>query len=1053
MRDLFDAYFKALKRTPVDEKTEHTDRGALETLLQAFATKQNKHNQIVHEPGRQGDKGAPDYKVRQSGQIVGYVENKKIDDDLNRVAKGEQIARYTKLSNNILLTDYLQFIWIKDGKIEKRAGLAYSSDLLGKGSPSDARIAEVSELLNAFFSTPPVGIGRAQNLAVELAKRCRLLRDDLVGALVKQQRAGSGGRLMGLYQVFKNQVFHDLELQEFADAFAQTLGYGLFLAKYNVPANEVITLNNAQQYVPQSFALIRELVDFLKDLDQPAYAEIKWVVEEIVSLVNGLDLAALHQDLSFSNRKLRRGTRAHNEEEARLFERDPYIYFYEDFLKAYDASTRESRGVYYTPPPVVNFIVRAVDDILVRSFDIKDGLADHKQVTVLDFACGTGTFLLEVFERILTRVGSSKGDMVLREHLLKNIFGFEYLIAPYTIAHLKLSQYLKDKGHPIPDGERLKVFLTNTLEPIAPQQNMLLPELTAETRSAQEVKDKDILVITGNPPYSGHSLNMGAAAVASVRAYTREFPDLQKPGQGKWLQDDYVKFIRFAQTKMDAVDEGVVAVITNHAFLDNPTFKGMRKSLLESFDQIFLLDLHGNSKKKETAPDGSEDKNVFDIQQGVAISLFIKNRRLPKGVFHSNLWGPRQAKYQSLADQSVSDLQWQELEPLAPFYFLIPFEGALWSEYEKFPAIPAIFAPGGDPAPGIVTTQDEFAISWTPEEAVEKVDALLATSSEAEARKLFRLCSQNQWSYETAKAELPGSGYENKVVSVAYRPFDTRYSVWDRHVAVHRRERVMGQMLKGNIALVTSRLTKGELFKHVQAVDKVTEVICMSPKTSNNGFVFPLYIYAPAASAEARRSDLFGGSDRFQGNERMENLAPKFRQFIDLKYGYHFSPEEVMGYIYAVLHAPAYRNTYAEFLRIDFPRIPFCDKRSDFEALSALGWDLMQKHLLRDVPKLGLGAWSGKGDNVVEKPIHVPDQRRLMVNKHQFFDNVPPDVFAFHIGGYQVLAKYLKDRKGRTLTLDEINNVENVVNVLAFTIEQMQKIDEAYAAAFPQASG
>jgi len=449
------------------------------------------------------------------------------------------------------------------------------------------------------------------------------------------------------------------------------LAYGLFLARLNSDLNP-ITLHNAREYVPGSFRLIRELVDFLTELEKPEYRDVRWVVEEVLSIVNALNLPAIHEDLSFRRRKaISRKVRAADEDEHRLFERDPFIYFYEDYLKAYDKDTRKARGVYYTPPPVVNFIVRAVDDTLKDSFGIKDGLADHKQVTVLDFACGTGTFLLEVFQRIFDNIGgpdSGKAASVVREHMLKNLYGFEYLIAPYTIAHLKLSQYLKDQGHPLKADARLQVFLTNTVEPVEPQKHLLLPAVSAEVEAAQVIKEKAILVITGNPPYSGHSRNKGAWITTQIGKYREGFPELSKPAQGKWLQDDYVNFILFAQMKMDGgefkfineqgnvqsiaiegVDRGVVGVITNHSWLDNPTFKGMRKSLTESFNQVYVLDLHGNAKKKERAPDGGDDQNVFDIEQGVAISLFVKGRELERGVWHSDLWGRRLAKYLAVA--------------------------------------------------------------------------------------------------------------------------------------------------------------------------------------------------------------------------------------------------------------------------------------------------------------------------------------------------------------------------------------------------------------------
>ena len=355
--------------------------------------------------------------------------------------------------------------------------------------------------------------------------------------------------------------------------------------------------------------------------------------------MNTLDLAALREDLAFSKRQGRLFPQT--EEERLLFAKDPYVYFYEGFLKAYDKDMRKSRGVYYTPPPVVNFIVRAVNDILKSTFGIKAGLADRRRVTVLDFATGTGTFLLEVMQQILEETSEGVRDQVIREHALKNLYGFEYLIAPYTIAHLKLSQYLLDKGFHMQPKERLQIYLTNTLEPIEPQQNWLLPALSKEVELAQNVKNKPILVITGNPPYSGHSLNKGKWITGLIDSYKQV--DGQPLGEKnpKWLQDDYVKFIRFAQWKMDQVEEGIVGIITNHSFLDNPTFRGMRQSLMQTFNRIYVLDLHGNTKKKETAPDGGKDENVFDIEQGVCISLLVRKPGLEQKIFHADLWGKR----------------------------------------------------------------------------------------------------------------------------------------------------------------------------------------------------------------------------------------------------------------------------------------------------------------------------------------------------------------------------------------------------------------------------
>ncbi len=1029
MAQSFDAYLRKLRETPLGEQTELTSRSALEGLLNEFAATATSGGATVqHEPKRVADKGAPDFKIKRQGMILGYVETKSIGENLDKVLKSEQIARYKSLSRNIVLTDYLHFIWInKDGL--QRETLCHATDLESpRFRPREDRVAAVAKLLEAFFSTAPEGIGRAQTLALALATRSKLLRDYLGLELVRQEGEHKEGRLYGLFQIFRDQVFHELTLKEFADAFAQMLAYGLFLARLNSCA-EAVTLHNAREYVPGSFRLIRELVDFLTELEKSEYRDVRWVVEEVLSIVNGLDLPAIHEDLSFRRRKaISRKVRAADEEEHRLFERDPFIYFYEDYLRAYDKQTSKSRGVYYTPPPIVNFIVRAVDDILKETFGIRDGLADHNRVTVLDFACGTGTFLLEVFQRIFDNIGgadSGRADLIVREHLLKNLFGFEYLIAPYTIAHLKLSQYLQDQKHPLKNGERLQVFLTNTLEPIEPQPNLLLPAIGAEVKAAQAVKEQPILVITGNPPYSGHSKNKGAWITAQIAKYREEFPELSKPAQGKWLQDDYVKFIRFAQIKMEPVKEGVVGIITNHSWLDNPTFKGMRKSLMATFNQIYVLDLHGNTKKKERAPDGGEDQNVFDIEQGVAISLLVKGQDVERGVWHSDLWGKRLAKYRFTALGSKSSVVWTRLEPEAPDWLLKPQDADLRRQYREFWSIPAIFSPVGDSAPGIVTTQDEFAISFSAEEAKAKVGKFLGTSTEEEARHLFRLCSQNQWNYTRAKSELPALDLAKTTVEIVFRPFDDRWTIWDRNVAVHRRERVMRHFKTSNIGLITTRITKdeGTVFCTMHPIAH------KSASAYDISYVFPLHL-----------------SD----NARRENFSPDFRAFLDARYEHHYTPEEILGYIYAVLHVPAYRARYAEFLRTDFPRVPFPDKADAFETLSGLGWALVQAHLLRELPRRGLATYHGKGDHRVEAVRYAPQEQAVWINKTQHFKPVPQGVWEFHIGGYQVLDKYLKSRKGRALSLDEINHVGAVADSLAFTIEQMGTIDAAYRAAFPE---
>ncbi len=1072
-RDIFDRYLLALRQTPIGEKTEHTDRAALQSLLQAFAALAPNPAAVQHEPKRIVGKGAPDFKIARAGLILGYVENKHIGENLDSVLKSDQITRYKSLSQNIILTDYLHFVWISKNGVQ-RERLCHATDLESpRFRPREDHVAAVSKLLEGFFSTAPEGIGRAEQLALALAARSKLLRDYLGEELVRQEREHQEGRLFGLFQIFRDRVFHELTLKEFADAYAQMLAYGLFLARLNSDS-KVVTLHNAREFVPRSFRLIRELVDFLAELEQDEYRDVRWVVEEVLSIVNNLNLAAIHEDLSFRQRKaISRKVRAADEEEHRLFERDPFIYFYEDYLKAYDPAMRKGRGVYYTPPPIVNFIVRAVDDILKDSFGIPDGLADHNRVTVLDFACGTGTFLLEVCQRIFENIGgpeAGRADLIVRDHILKNLFGFEYLIAPYTIAHLKLSQYLQDQKHPLKEDERLQIFLTNTVEPIEPVRNFLLPAVTAEVEAAQAVKEKPILVITGNPPYSGESKNKGIWITAAIDEYkftwekTADGLDERRPVRErvlKWLNDDYVKFIRFAQMKMDGftfktlapdgkpiehsvsgVESGIIGVITNHSWLDNPTFRGMRQSMMRSFEQIYVLDLHGSTTKKEKAPDGSKDENVFDIEQGVAISLFVKKPGLERGVWRGDLWGKRLEKYEATANGTLRAAHFVKIQPAAPHYLFVEQDAAKRSIYERGLSVKDIFTEGGT---GIITKRDKLTVQFRKDEIWSVVQRFIALGPE-EARRQFKLPADvRDWKVADAQSDIVRDGPSKKRVRrILYRPFDERFTYYTGRARgflgwpVERIARNFGEYRvderrfvdRKNLGLITSRLTKGEDFRHVQVTDKINEVIIMSSVTSNNGFTFPLWLWAP-------------------DDVQTENLTDEFRRFVDSRYEHHYTPEEILGFIYAVLHAPTYRARYAEFLRGDFPRVPFPDSADDFETLSGLGWALVQAHLLREVPRRGLAAYHGRGDHTVEMVRYAPAEQAIAINKTQSFKPVPQAVWDFHIGGYQVLDKYLRSRKGRVLSLDEIDHIGAIADSLAFTIAQMARIDEAYRAAFP----
>ena len=530
-------------------------------------------------------------------------------------------------------------------------------------------------------------------------------------------------------------------------------------------------------------------------------------------------------------------------------------------------------------------------------------------------------------------------------------------MAPYAIAHLKIGLKLYETGYRFGSDERARVYLTNTLESAQEFSqgafDFAIPALADEAQAVNEVKRAgQFTVAIGNPPYSGHSTNKGEWIANLIDDYKEGFPELRKPAQAKWLSDDYVKFIRFAQSLVERTGTGTVGFISNHSFLDNPTFRGMRQSLQQDFTKIFLLDLHGNSKKKEKAPNGGNDENVFDIQQGVAISLFVR-RAIKKEEFctvtHADLWGKRDttadAKYDWLTARDVENTGWAALSPRSPLHLFAPRDEALIDEYEVAWPIPKIFSPSGDPAPGIVTTHDQFTISWTRKEAAAKVERFLATTSEEEAREIWRLCSQDQWQYNCAKRELADDSWHGRLETILYRPFDLRVTVFDRNVAVHRRERVMRHMLAGeNLGLSTTRSTEiAGGWEHVFASRHLIQHHTVSLKEVN--YLFPLYTFPLAALANAV-------------NPRKPNLDAKFTRSFASACGLDFipdgagdrtstfGPEDIFRYIYAVLHSPEYRRRYADFLKSDFPRVPLPGNRAVFSALIFPGARLVSLHLM-----------------------------------------------------------------------------------------------------------
>jgi type I restriction-modification system DNA methylase subunit len=1029
----FKEYLKALKKHKPEEITEHTLRPDLQALLLAFAVLADPKIKVLHEPKRHVDYGAPDFKITLKEGILGYVENKALGTDLNPVLKTDQIDRYKKLSGNILLTNYLDWIWIKEDKQHTRISLCTMDELYQhRFTPDPSKLEEVSKLISSFFSNPPKGIGKPKALAEALGQRGKLLKNYLWDELKRQEETDNEGRLFGLYNTFKKMVDHELTLEDFTDTFAQMLVYGLFMARLN-SESEKIDLFNVEKFIPTSFELIQELVGFLKVLNKAEYSETRWIVEEVLAILNTMNLSGILSALSFDK---------HNKVADPETAKDPYVYFYEDFLAAYDKALKKAKGVYYTPPPVVKFIIRAVNDVLKDTFGIAEGLADHKKVTLLDFACGTGTFLLETIRQILDATPDVKRALIIKEHILKNLYGFEYMIAPYTVAHLKLTQYLKNSRYPLSEQDRVKIFLTNTLETFedftGKKGDGFLPALEKECRTASDVKERPILVITGNPPYNIKSQMKKSKKEDHLskidlllKAYYNINDESIDEVNSKIIRNDYIKFIRFAEWKMESVSHGIVAVITQNSFIEKPLLRAMRYHLKTTFNQLYVLNLHGDYRE-QSGENKIEDKNVFDIREGVAISILIKDGSNDKNIYVSDCIGTRKDKYEFLSNTLLKDVSWSKIDLLPPEYKFCQIDLRSFDEYSEFPSLKDIYISCNS---GIKTHRNHFVVSFSKDDLIHRISYLInANISDNELVQMFHLKNTRDWNLnESRKVISRDHDRLSSIIRYSFAPFDTRFLFYHDQIVELPRHEIMDHINEDNIALLSTRNNVQRSMGYVFVSDKPSDVHLLEDSTN----VYPLYLYFEVE---------YLGSFNY---ERKPNIKAEIFELLKDKYAAQntteITPEAIMGYIYAALHSPTYRQKYKDFLKTDFPRIPFCEDFGVFEQMSALGWQLINAHLMKseDLKQKYplLGTYTTKGSNEVSKVFYADNLERLYINDTQYFDAIPEPVYQFHIGGYQVLNKYLKDRKTRVLNLDEINNVESIARILAFTMDTMREID------------
>ncbi|GHQ96811.1 DNA methyltransferase [Helicobacter pylori] len=952
---------------------ELTHRPSLYNLLDGLKKNFNKEFKIEHEPKKDKQGGQPDFRVSYQGLNIGYIENKRAGFNLRELLKSDQILKYLELNPNLMLTDYLNFVWIgKDEKnaplIKKEISIASLDELSKPLKPKPQTERDLIELFKSFFNHEAAPITNAKDFATHLSPRTKYLKD----ALIKYQEKT---QVSSIFNNFKEYLYEELSFEDFSDALAQTLTYSLFLAKLNHPF-EKINLDNVRSSIPENFAVIREMADFLKKLD--GIKEIQWLLNEILSSINHVDMDSIIKDLND--------------------DKDPYLHFYETFLSAYDPKLRESKGVYYTPDSVVRFIINALDSLLKTHFkDAPLGLKsalDNENIKLLDFATGTGTFLLEAFRKALEMRKTSDGGISTKEdkyqNLLKQFYGFEYLIAPYAIAHLNLSQAFKEEfKKPLKENDALQIILTNTL--IQPSEiaahRGLQPIFEKELKSAQEIKkNENILIITGNPPYSGASSNEGLFEweVKATYGIEPEFQTieiekkvkltdkiqtllkniqkqkesgsknalkelknlhskykLQNEKNPKWLLDDYVKFMRFAQNKIESLGHGLFGFISNNAFLDNPTFRGLRRSLLECYDELYILNLHGNARKKEETPQGTKDENIFNIMQGVSINLFVKKAQTTKQKIHYyDVYGERAEKYDFLAQNDLNSIEWLELAPREPFYLLIPQETPLLEEYEQGFSVQDMFQVGGT---GICSKRDHV-VFHKDKESLLKLLKDFSTLEPSELRRKYDIGDDSRdWRLNNAIREVETNikRLEEYIVLCQYRPFDYRwtyytsnsrtflaYPVYDvfKHMLPPPTNPKTPNQTRKNVALITSRRFCQSQKSGVGFVsNKISDLRTWTcPGMEGGDYVNPLY----------------------HNPNYTENFTPEFRSFIDKHYNHSFEPLEILGYIYALLYSPNYRKRYGEFLKADFPKILFTKNKDLFRALSLLGIELIGLHVL-----------------------------------------------------------------------------------------------------------
>lgn len=1006
-----------IRKFKTGKTTEHSFRGNLQDFIERTVI----GIQAINEPTRQKC-GAPDYIIQKKNIPVGYIEAKDIDKNLDVVEKSEQLDRYRASLDNLILTNYLEFRFFVGGVHVDTVKVA---DIVnGKIKVYEKEYQKLIDHIRNFCDYKGQTIKSPKQLANLMAQKAVMIRDVIINSL----ESDSIGSLVSQRDAFKQILLHDLNNHTFADMYAQTIAYGLFVARLNDTTLGDFSRQEARELVSKNNPFLRQLFDYISgaNLDD----NLVWIVDDLVEIFRAVDLNKLLKNYGRTTQMS-----------------DPFLHFYETFLESYDKVTKEKRGVYYTPQPVVKFIVSAVDSILKTEFNLSHGLADDTtikhtrtlyyekkkkkvkgevvyedvpvttdenvyKVQILDPATGTGTFLAETIRKIYSYFVNQQGiwSQYVDNALIPRLNGFEIMMTPYVMCHLKLDLLLRETGYTTTkQTNRFNVYLTNALEKDETTKYPLFDWLSEEARYAGMIKsEKPIMVVLGNPPYSVSSCNKNDYIDELMEVYKQDLNERNiQP-----LSDDYIKFIRMGESFIEKNNEGILAYISNNSFLDGVIHRQMRKHLMQTFDKIYVLDLHGNAKKKETAPDGSKDENVFNIQQGVSINIFVKTGKKkpdePAKVYHTELFGEREKKYEYLNGNDLLTAGYKELTPTEPYYFFVPKDFSVQEEYDKGIDLNKLFVIN---KVGIATGRDSLYINSSRDKLIRDIEEHFNISAD-----------------------------KSLVTDYLYRPFDTQYCYYDVKKIQRARYELMKHLLNNNLSLCITKanrqlslgycwISKCIVDRHI--LDSAGDTTCC----------FPLYLY----DDDSTQTSFFDRS-------RKPNLNTEIVKELEQKLGLTFTPEkeettgtfapiDILDYIYGVLHSNKYRNKYKEFLKIDFPRIPYPQNADYFFKIAELGKQLREIHLLESpIVNEFVTSYPVGGDNEVVKPEYK--NNKVYINKTQYFDNVPEIAWDFYIGGYQPAQKWLKDRKGRILSYEEVMHYQKIIKALLETHTIMQHIDE-----------